>query len=384
MGKLHRSDRAKSARAMQPKAPRPSAESVANGSFQPIEFQVIYVDLQSCCLRRLLELLEVWAIPATSKQTRNVEAMKTAAIRISLLVALPALFTVFPLHAQDVRHDDWQLIATERLKAIYDREVFRVEELDAEWLNDSTAYRIREKDPQTGKTVTAEYDVGSGQRQIVRAERRPNQRQSSDRKFALEVRGKDLYLSEHGDIETRLTETAEGREVAFQDFRWSSSDRAASFVKVDRTDVRLRNVLVPGDPSYPQVAEHRFARVGETIEGLEVGIVSVDQGEVRWFSLENAGEGFYLGQVDWVPNADELLVETLSRFRDRREFWLVKTDGKAKRIYREVNEAWAVGSHGIIPGHIGFAAAKRSSSSAKRKVGGKRMCALETGPLSPN
>ena len=93
--------------------------------------------------------------------------MKTAAIRISLLVALPAFFTVFPLHAQDVRHDDWQLIATERLKAIYDREVFRVEELDAEWLNDSTAYRIREKDPQTGKTVTAQYDVGSGQRQVA-------------------------------------------------------------------------------------------------------------------------------------------------------------------------------------------------------------------------
>ena len=97
-----------------------------------------------------------------------------------------------------------------------------------------------------------------------------------------------------------MTATAEGRDVAFRDFRWSSSGKAASFVKVDRTDVRLRSVLVPSDPSYPGVAEHRFARVGGTIEGLEVGIVNVDRKEVQWVSIETADEGFYLGQVDWA------------------------------------------------------------------------------------
>ena len=78
--------------------------------------------------------------------------------------------------------------------------------------------------------------------------------------------------------------------------------------------------------------------------------MNVDSKEVQWVSIETPDEGFYLGQVDWVPNSDELLIETLSRFRDKREFWLATTDGKAKRIYREVNEAWAVGSHGINSG----------------------------------
>ena len=95
--------------------------------------------------------------------------MKSSAIRFSALVTLSALLLVFPLHAQDVPRDDWRPVATERLKAIYDRNEFRVQDIDAEWLDDSSAYRIREQDPQTGETVTAEYDVASGERRLVTA-----------------------------------------------------------------------------------------------------------------------------------------------------------------------------------------------------------------------
>lgn len=280
----------------------------------------------------------------------EIKSMKIAVILVSVLFALPALFAEVSLHAQDGQRDDWRRDATERLKAIYDRNEFRVQEMDAEWLPDSSAYRIREQDPQTGKTVTAQYDVASGERSIVKARSAPDQRESPDGEYSLRVRGNDLFLSGKGDNETPLTSTPAGREVAFRNFRWCSSGAAASFVKVDRTDVRLRSVLVPGDPSYPGVDEHRFARVGGTIEGLEVGIVSVDQRDVRWVAIPTPDEGYYLGQVDWVPNSEELLVETLSRFRDKREFWLASIDGKAERLYREVNEAWAVGSHGINSG----------------------------------
>ena len=39
-------------------------------------------------------------------------------------------------------------------------------------------------------------------------------------------------------------------------------------------------------------------------------------------------------------------MEKFSRFRDRREFLLVKTDGDVKRIYDEFNDAWAESSQG--------------------------------------
>ena len=277
--------------------------------------------------------------------------MRRATHFLATSAVLATLLTVTPLDAQEVPEDGWRPIAVERMKGIYDRNEFRIPGTDTEWLDDSSAYRVREKDPQTGNTVTAQYDVASGERQVVESDPRPNRRRSPDGRFTLRVRDDDLFLlQEGGGDETRLTATDEGREVAFRDIRWNSSGSAASFVKADRTDVRLRSVLVPDDPSYPGVAERRFARVGGTIESLDVGIVKADQGDVSWVSIETGDEGFYLGQVDWVPGADELLIETLSRFRDRREFWLAKTDGSAKRIYREINEAWAVGSHGINSG----------------------------------
>ena len=280
--------------------------------------------------------------------------MKSSKIRFSLLAAMPALCALslakFPLNAQETQSDDWRQIASDRLKAIYERNEFRVQNVDVQWLDDSSAYRISETDPQTGKSVTAQYDVGSGKRQIVKVKRKPNPSQSPDGKIRLNVRDGTLFLSEQGGEEVTLTATPEGRDVAFRNFRWSPSGQMASFIKVDRTDVRFRSVLIPSDPSYPGVAEHRFARVGEKIEGLEVGIVDVHRKAVQWISIESADEGFYLGQVDWLPRSDELLIETLSRFRDKRDFWLATADGDAKRIYSEVNEAWAVGSHGINSG----------------------------------
>ena len=109
-------------------------------------------------------------------------------------------------------------------------------------------------------------------------------------------------------------------------------------------------MLEPSDPSYPGVTERRFARVGGKLEERQVGIADVNSKQVKWVSIDTAEEGFYLGQVDWVPESNELLIETLSRFRDKREFWLATIDGKANRIYSESNEAWAVGSHGINSG----------------------------------
>lgn len=274
--------------------------------------------------------------------------MTASVIRISAFVASCCM--ALPLHAQGRALDDWRSTATERLEAIYDRKEFRAQDLDVEWRDDSSAYWIREQDPQSGKLVTAEYDVDSGERRIVAAAPQPDQRRSPNGQMTLEVRDNNLFLRDQANGETQLTSTPEGRDVGFRNIRWSSSGKAASFVRVDRTNVRLRSVLVPSDPSYPGTDQHRFARVGGTIEQRQVGIVDVGSQEVRWVSLAVPDEGFYLGQVDWVPNADELLVETLSRFRDQREFWLATMDGTAKRIYREVNDAWAVGSHGINSG----------------------------------
>jgi dipeptidyl-peptidase-4 len=118
-------------------------------------------------------------------------------------------------------------------------------------------------------------------------------------------------------------------------------------VQSDDSRVKLRAVLVPGDPTYPEVKQVRFARVGETIPTLRVGVVDAQGKETRWLSIPDPVEGFYLGKVDWAGNSHELLIEKLSRFRDEREFLLadVRT-GAIRRIFHESDPAWVVASYG--------------------------------------
>ena len=245
--------------------------------------------------------------------------------------------------------DDWQQEASERLKDIYERGVFRAPGVNAAWRPDSTAYRIRERDPQSGQMVTAEYEVTSGARQVVSPPPNSNHRVSPDGSRHIEVRRGSVFLAGPEQDLRKLTDASD-RDVSIQDIHWCDSGEFVCFVEADRSDVKLRSVLVPGDPSYPGVARNRFARVGGTLEKLRVGIASADGRSFHWADLPQPPDGLYLGQVDWIPGSSELLVETLSRFRDTRDFRIVSTDGTSNRIYTETNEAWAIGSHYLNSG----------------------------------
>ncbi|QDT98055.1 S9 family peptidase [Gimesia aquarii] len=244
----------------------------------------------------------------------------------------------------------WQEGASERLRAIYDRGEFRAPKVEAEWLPDSSGYKLRETDPDTKKRVVALYDVRSGARSIV-DNAKPEKLRSPDGRRILETHNRKIFVSDvDRNQRTLLTEDVGDRDISFRDLRWSPSGKYVSFVEIDRTEVRQRSVLVPGDPTYPRVAQNRFARVGGKLNSLRVGIADSAGEKVRWLPIEVPEEGFYLGQVDWIGNSDELLIEKMSRFRDKREFWIASVDGELTRIYGEVNDAWAIGSHRINSG----------------------------------
>ncbi|MGB7329100.1 MAG: DPP IV N-terminal domain-containing protein [Rubripirellula sp.] len=263
------------------------------------------------------------------------------------------LLVAFALHLPtyaEAQDPAWQNEATERLRAIYDRNEFRVPDVEPEWLPDSSGYKLRETDSKINKPVVALYDVSSGARSVV-VDADKKELLSPNGKHVAEARNRKVFVRDvDGGGKIQLTKDVGDRDISYRDLRWSPSGEYVSFVEVDNTDVKQRSVLVPGDPSYPGVAQHRFARVGGTLPSLRVGMVAASGGMIRWLPIEVSDEGFYLGQVDWISGADELLVETMSRFRDKREFWIASTDGKLDRIYSEIDDAWAVGSHGINSG----------------------------------
>jgi dipeptidyl-peptidase-4 len=157
----------------------------------------------------------------------------------------------------------------------------------------------------------------------------------------------DLHVYDLGAGEvTRLTRDRDVESVSNRRAVWSPDGTRIAFVQSDYTGIRMRSMLIPTDPSYPEVQQVRFARVGETIATLRVGVVDADGSEMRWVSIPSPAEGFYLGQVSWAGNSDELLVEQFSRFRDKRDFFIadVRT-GKVTRIFHEFDPAWVIASY---------------------------------------
>lgn len=259
--------------------------------------------------------------------------------------------------AQPNRDDAWTEEAHRRLKAIYEDGHYRAKRLEARWTADGSGYIVRELDPQTNRRRPVRYDAETGERLTENAagDRLPdnaNRRRSPDGKHILEVRGGNVVVRNlDSNDRTQLIKRPEDRDIRYHGFAWSPNGKRVVLIESDQTDVRMRSMLVPSDPTYPGVRDRRFARVGETIPSLRVGVIDVDRAKVNWLPIHDADEaqqqGYYLGQLGWAGNSNEVLIEKLSRFRDRREFLIADIDaGTIESIFTETNKAWAISSQG--------------------------------------
>ncbi len=272
-------------------------------------------------------------------------------LRAFYSIVLSLTIAACQLPAQTALEDAWRQPTESRLKAIYEEGAFRSQDVSREWLTDSSGFVVAEADPQTNRSFRQVYDVRTGEpfepqpAEVPSAA--PSPRLSPDGKRSLEFQDRNLMVCDlDSDQRSELLTPPSGRDVHYRNPVWSPDGSRILFVEADSTDVRQRPMWVPDDPSYPGVQHRRFARVGETIERLRVGVVGAGGDDLVWLPIETPEEGFYLGQVEWAGSSDEVLVEKFSRFRDRREFLLVTTAGDIRVIDQESDEAWVESSQG--------------------------------------
>jgi dipeptidyl-peptidase-4 len=288
---------------------------------------------------------------------------RTSLVKAILLLQVFTVVATKAAFAQSAADSTWRTFAEPRLKSIYDRGDFRPKNVQPKWLSDNSGFLIGDTDQSSKKRTTWFYDAKTGERRSATEDEVNANSTIEQRSIAgeFELKASDGKLSSvnrENKTEITLASSTNDREVDFRNPIWSPDGSKVLFVEADYTDVLKRWVLVPGDPSYPEVHQNRFARVGGVIEKLRVGVVNKDGQQVTWLPVDCPEEGMYLGQIQWAGNSQEVLVERFSRFRDRRDFLLINVDGEAKTIFSESDKAWVEASQGWNSGLVWIADGK--------------------------
>lgn len=270
------------------------------------------------------------------------------------VVAVILTLLGIPARTTAVHPSDWQSNAATRLKSIYENRDFRADRFIATWNKDGLSYTVKRREKHDAPWVETIFDFRSGKpidpSEVDASANKPSDSAvSPDGVRRIEYRDNTIYIKHIANDRVTQLELPPNElvgEIYQGQAKWSPDGTAILFIATDDSKVKRRAVLRPTDPSYPEIENHRFARVGETIESLRVGIVDAEGKNLYWLPIDRPDEGFYLGAVEWAGNSDEVIVEKMSRFRNKRELLLVNRQGTVKTLFEESRDSWVVDSRG--------------------------------------
>ena len=272
--------------------------------------------------------------------------MKRNIFSLCLVNVLLGGLVAMPVSENNITEKQLLKKAESQLRPIYELGEFKVKRFRADWLSDSSGYTTMESVPGSDERVRVRYDIADGKRTVME--------DASEQDKTSPHSGSEVY-SDKGNLYIRnlkskksipLTKLSSNGNISNSRPVLSPDGKWIAFVQTDTSRIKRRSMIIPGDPTFPEVKKSQFSPVGGEIPMLKVGVIDASGSQTRWLSIPLPSEGYYLGQVDWAGNSHELLVEKLSRFRDKREFLLADIlTGTIRTIFEETDPAWVVASY---------------------------------------
>lgn len=123
-------------------------------------------------------------------------------------------------------------------------------------------------------------------------------------------------------------------------FRWSPDGSKIAFWQVDASKIRDYYMLNSTDSNYSQVIPVEYPKVGEAPSPVKIGVISLDNGYIRWMDIEGDPQQNYLPRMEW-SSYNELIVQQLDRKQQESKLKYCNTnDGSSRTFWAENNDTW--------------------------------------------
>lgn len=130
-------------------------------------------------------------------------------------------------------------------------------------------------------------------------------------------------------------------EFACRDgFQWSPDSQQISFWQIDASKIRDFYMINNTDSVYSRLVPVEYPTAGEAPSPARIGVVNVNTLKTTWLAIPGEAHQNYLPRMEWTSTND-LLVQQLNRKQNESRIYQCNpTNGEAKLIYSERDEAW--------------------------------------------
>ncbi len=123
-------------------------------------------------------------------------------------------------------------------------------------------------------------------------------------------------------------------------FRWSPDGNKIAFWQVDASKIRDYYMLNTTDSNYSQIIPVEYPKVGEAPSPVRIGVVSIDNGYIRWMDIDGDPQQNYLPRMEWSA-LNEIIVQQLDRKQQESKLkYCNAADGSCRTFFAENSESW--------------------------------------------